>query len=430
MKYKYKAKTRKNRQAGGFERVLYNQIENLTDQNELACILKENATIQNFIKDIFWDILVLIKKNNNTDYKKIIRENILQKTTPDKIITQIGYEPEQINEIINKLENNKKQEFLNLSFLTLLIHKTTSCLSTLNNSSFQSMYIRHDEELFSEFITKIKNIFNLPDNFDKNDFNSLYEGDGNKSKSNKYRKENFDRLVVKVLHTSSKQGVIQLNYGRESFTRKDRLTNYVKKSDKIPKCFEDLKDENIQKIYGVTNYLDTSNTFTESIFKFYNKEILGGVSGSAYYFYFLITRILKKKINKDLLTKILCVVIIDYVPLWHNLEEILLTYSIEYKSYGFSEYKINENPIEYLKNIINSSANENEKKGEVSIEAQEKTPIKSVKNTAKNTTKKIEKKEADEKVADEKVADKKVADEKVADEKVAEKKSGKKDSDL
>jgi len=151
-------------------------------------------------------------------------------------------------------------------------------------------------------------------------------------------------------------GSTQLNYGREIFSRQDRPKDYISESENIYEkypCFNDITNGDFSKeIYSVKNFLDTKITFVESIFKMYNRKLVGGISGSSYYLYFVITRILKYEKTKTLLSKILCIAVLDYVPLWHSLEEILLTLSIEYEEYGFKRYTIDQDPLTYFKYIV------------------------------------------------------------------------------
>jgi hypothetical protein len=179
----------------------------------------------------------------------------------------------------------------------------------------------------------------------------------NETITNSAKKRAFDMLIVKIMHTSNNVlGAIQLNYGREIFTRVDRPKDYIKTSQKVGDCFDDIINVDTinapTKIYGVSNFLDTNNTFVQSIFNHYGRKLVGGLSGSAYYLFFLITKILKYPRNKENLSKILCLTVMDYVPLWHSLEEILMTYSIEFMKYGFPEYKINDDQVNYFKRVI------------------------------------------------------------------------------
>jgi hypothetical protein len=104
--------------------------------------------------------------------------------------------------------------------------------------------------------------------------------------------------------------------------------------------------------YGVENYLDTNHTFVKAIFEKYGRNLVGGISGSAYYFYFLVFKILRQEKTRQNLINVLCIMILDYVPIWHSLEEILLTVSIEFAEFGFKEYKLDQDPMKYLKYVL------------------------------------------------------------------------------
>jgi hypothetical protein len=352
-KNKNKNRNKTLKQRGGFERTLEISLRNITDQNQLACVLRDNQTLINFAVDIFYAVLFKIKSCTDPNiFNDLIKNNITQTTDSNNVITNIGFTPSEADSILDAF-NTGKRDFLNLDILKKKIHATTTCLTRLNNPEFQSLYIRSDPDLFNEFLNKLRKIFNLPDSFTKNEFLKIYEDD---TSVNPSKKKALDMLIVKVLHTSNNVlGAIQLNYGREIFTRVDRPTDFVKKSEPVGRCFNDII-ENTNEIYGVANFLDTSNTFIESIFNFYGRRLIGGLSGSAYYLFFLITKILKYPYDKkSILSKILCLAVMDYVPLWHSLEEILMTYSVEFKKYGFPEYTMNEDPVTYFKLVVSIS---------------------------------------------------------------------------
>lgn len=380
------------KQTGGFHRTFYNEIKNINNPDELACVIQKNSTIIYFIIDIFYKTLILIKNISNKNYiasnqnepehekktnidnifKGYIETSILQTVDKYNIITKIGFTQKEIKRIIKCINgNNKISCFTTLKFLKTNIHAVTASLINLNTEAFQSLFIRNDPELFNIFIKNLKDIFNLPDNFSNIEFNNLY----NDAINNKTKKASFDRLIVKLSHTTlGLKGVIQSNYGRENFTRMDRPSNFTKVPQDIPACFKDIETTTNKQIFGVTNYLDVNNTFIESIFDKYNRNLIGGISGSSYYLHFLITKILKFPINKELLTKILCITILDYVPLWHSLEEILLTYSIEYETLKFfDKYTMDKDPVEYFKNILTNTidANRNYKIEKTEFEEQE-----------------------------------------------------------
>lgn len=359
-------KTKNNRrtikQKGGFLRHILVQIRNLKndDQSELACILRKNSTMINTVYNYLFSILNLlytqICKKDKAEFSNFLYNNISQKAdaNDDNIITRIGFNRKEIDKIIQIFtapdSGHKRAEtaFNNLDFIKTKIHATTACFTNLNNPSFQALYIMNDSDLFSEFIEKLKSIFNLPNNYSTNDFLDSY-----KKISDNKTKDSFNMLIVKTLHTSNNVlGAIQLNYGREMFTRRDRPADFIKTAEDVPRCFNDIKTDGQNEIYGVGNFLDTDNTFIKSIFKEYGRNLVGGISGSAYYFYFLVFKILKREKTHQNLTNALCIMILDYVPLWHSLEEILLTVSVEFAKFGFKEYKMDKDPMRYLEYIL------------------------------------------------------------------------------
>ena len=352
MKKKIKNKTFKYR--GGFARTICIDLKKVDDQNDLACELLKNDSLHFFIVDLLWNILTKIHSIlDDEEFDTIITKNIIEKRDTDSVITDIGFKNEEVRKIIKLVQDKKQREFFALDFLSKKKHSTTACFARLNNPYFQSLYIRKDSTLFSDFISKLRQIFNLPESFNEADFLELYNDDP----FNKIKQKSFDMLIVKILHTSNnKSGIIQLNYGREIFTRKNLGSEYIKTADPIPKCFNDIAEYETDKIYGVKNSLDISDTFVKSIFNKYDRNLLGGVSGSSYYLFFLVTKILKYPITRELLSRLLCITVLDYVPLWHSLEEILLTSSIEYEVYGFPRYTIDQDPLAYFKDVVCQSA--------------------------------------------------------------------------
>lgn len=72
----------------------------------------------------------------------------------------------------------------------------------------------------------------------------------------------------------------------------------------------------------------------------------------------MIFHILRNKYKKTdtLLLKVLSIAVMDYVPLWHSLEEILLTYSVllNRDNNKYNIYKLDQDPLEYYKNLFST----------------------------------------------------------------------------
>jgi len=346
---------------GGYSRTIKPIIENIDNQNKLACVLRNESILKSFCIDIFWNLLILIKKNFPIIYKEKIKKSITIKKNNENVVTSIGFEVEEVDKILKSLEDNELSSFIRFSFLYDKPHSVSACLTLLNNENYQAEYIMNDVELFEEFITKLKIIFCLPDNFTNNSFIELYKKTElieDKSIKEKTIKS-FNMLIVKIMHTDNDiKSVVNKNYGREIFARNPLPENYKKIPININEKYNCFNDINAIEIYDASSFLDVHNIFIEYLFKSYNRILIGGFSGSVYYLYFMIFHILRNKYKKTdtLLLKVLSIAVMDYVPLWHSLEEILLTYSVllNRDNNKYNIYKLDQDPLEYYKNLFST----------------------------------------------------------------------------
>lgn len=120
MSFKMFRKNNKNKtfkQRGGFERELVRSLKDIVDQNELACILRENKTLHNFAIDIFYLLLLKIRDcvTDEEKFKDLIRKNIIQNMDSEDVITSIGFSIDEIEKILEALK--KKSDFLKLNCL-------------------------------------------------------------------------------------------------------------------------------------------------------------------------------------------------------------------------------------------------------------------------------------------------------------------------
>lgn len=336
---------------GGFTRTLCEQgIKDVMDVNKLACFLRSNRTLQNYIVEVGWSLLykinyITIQNPQEGDFTTVVKGNITETKDATNTITNIGFTEEETTQIIECIVQNNRFRFFRLAFLYTKIHCTTALFARLNNPVFESLYIRTDPILCNEFLIKFKQIFSLPNDFNNDNFKYMYE----QTRNDRVAQRAFDTLVVKILHTTdNKMGVVQLNYNRESFSRVD--FSGTKVAEPIQECFNDISDSD--NIYGVKNIYNFDKTVTKSIFEMYHRQLIGGISGSVYFLHFLFTRVLQIPNGASLLSKILCIAVLDYVPLWHSLEEILLTITIEYQQYGIPKYTLDQEPLVYFKNIV------------------------------------------------------------------------------
>jgi len=357
--YSRKKNIYSRKKKGGYTRIMKEKIESINNQNQLACSLREDNVLKNFSIEIFWNLLNLVKKIHPTQYKVKIKQSITIKKNEQNVVTSIGFEANELDQILDSLENKLFGRFIQIGVLYSKPHAVSAALTLLNNENYQAEYIIHDEFLFNEFIKKLKIIFCLPDNFTDESFKNLYEEATKIEDKNKKEKtiRSFNMLIVKIMHTDNDiKSVINKNYGREIFTRNPVSSDHQKTPINISetyKCFDDIKGN---EIYDVSSYLDLNNIFIEYLFKSYDRILIGGISGSVYYLYFMVFHILRDKYKKTdaLLLKLLSIAVMDYVPLWHSLEEILLTYSVllNHEDKKYNIYKLDEDPLDYYKNLF------------------------------------------------------------------------------
>ena len=401
------------KQTGGFTRTINIDIlQHINEENSnlaqetLACELKKGETgnslkhfiIQIFVsycfklKDVFIKHYNLDEEGNNPrngggeskssslsySYNKFnLREYFVNKLTQqvenNTTITDIAFSPEEASTITNIIlhkrinsreETNKTKltNYMTRNFKEIdRIHSVLGGINMLNDEPQQAFLILEDPELSLEFITELRLLYNLPDTYTLVDFKSFFD--------KKIKEDNppyyIFRLVTKLtgLKTSNK-GIIQKNYGREIFVR-DRANLETPSIKEIPECFQSMKTNSQQTHYkDISNYYDVDNTFHGEIFKHFGRKYVGGVSGTFFYLHFLVFKILKYPKNFETYAKAICTSVLDYVPIWHSLEEILLSASIEIEKNiqkgsrefpGFKRYTLDMNPISYFKNLLTLS---------------------------------------------------------------------------
>lgn len=397
----------------GFNDTIHDEIKEDTDQNNLVCIIGKNDTIIYFIIEIFYKLLELnydiiskeeeksavdtkFKKEMNNYIKETIECEQEEGVVKEEIITKIGFKDKDIDPILDTFIELKKKDAkmpkIKHTFSTLKLsgvplkdklHLLSTTFSSLNKSELLAKYILNDDTLKEKFIEELCKMFNLSKDVPvkvkvkgvskeekpEETFDRIYKEAWKTEK----KKKNYDYFIIKLSHQASiegKNGIFQKNLGREKFSR-----NYCNFKDKKPPnvgfsnlpCWQDLQTSDNTKLQDITAQINLDNTVTKDILEAYGRNPLGGVSGSVYYLFFCVFKILHFELNLENLTKVLLIAILDYVPIWHSLEEILVTISIEFEFFKIERYNISEDPVEYLKTKILATFDskvetENEKK--------------------------------------------------------------------
>ena len=114
MKKKIKNKTFKYR--GGFARTICIDLKKVDDQNDLACELLKNDSLHFFIVDLLWNILTKIHSIlDDEEFDTIITKNIIEKRDTNSVITDIGFNDDEVRRIITLVKNKRKHNVFQLT---------------------------------------------------------------------------------------------------------------------------------------------------------------------------------------------------------------------------------------------------------------------------------------------------------------------------
>ena len=132
--------------------------------------------------------------------------------------------------------------------------------------------------------------------------------------------------------------------------------NNPKNLIKINKCnsssisnpnYKDFKIYNAKNIYKI----DKPSPYAKIMDK-YGETYLSGPSGSTAIMFISLFQFYDFPRNEKNKIMLLCLIIADYIPLWHTLPEILLSANIELTSNNIPSYTLDKQPVNFVYNII------------------------------------------------------------------------------
>jgi hypothetical protein len=327
------------------------------DQNSreksLSCYLANNSKVKNFAFKIFCYMLFYWKRFYPKKWKTIIGNELLEKIGNNKIIVKIGFTNEERTEVFKFVSYNKKDELIN--YLQDKFFKVTSVLNNLSKPELTFYHVNVNKHLQNEFINNLKKLFLLT-NFSWNDFVKIYN-----SSPKTYRKSyNFFIFNIIVYGSNDKENMslYKKNLVYFDFIKKSVPSDEKNRSSILKRIKECNKtsisdaDYNDYSIYDSRNFykIDAKMPYAKIMNKT-GQPYLGGPSGSTSILYISLFHFYsfpETKHNKILL---LCVIIADYIPLWHTLSEILLSSNVELEKY-VSSYNLAEDSVDYVYKII------------------------------------------------------------------------------
>jgi hypothetical protein len=326
---------------GGAPVSLKEVYENITDEENLACFLQSNENILKLTSEIMFN---LIKKSilSGMSDSEIINIMIEQRSKDDStIITRPGFTIQIANEILNHIKNlNEYDEYI-YNKCKDNYHKVMGfCYDFAINSTFISNIINNDLNLQNDFMKYMYNAFLLPDNLTFDEIKNYIDSSINK------------RIYLDFLVYASK---CSISLYRTSISYMPYIRNKISniKSTKPVDCHKNaINDYENDKIATADSWYELKDDMLfVKLFKKYNRTYLAGPSGSAILLYNLVFKILN--ISEDNKVLLLGCLIADYVPYFHTITEILITYLLEIDV----KYNISIDPVQFTKNLLKSNLN-------------------------------------------------------------------------
>jgi hypothetical protein len=327
-----------------------------TREKSLACYLANNEKVKKFAYKIFCYMLFYWKKNYPREWKQIISKELLEKINENKIIEKIGFTSREKNIIFTFIDKNNKNELI--EYLDDKFFKVTSVINNLSKPELTFYHVNVNKTLQNEFIRNLEKLF-LVKNFDWNKFVGIYN-----SVPKKYKKSyNFFLFNIIVYGSNDEQNMslYKKNLVYSDFIKKSLPENKKNKKSflkKINNCNKStIVDENYNQfsIYDARNFYEIDKNMPYAkIMNDAGDKYLAGPSGSTAILYINLFKFYSFPQTKEHKIMLLCVIIADYIPLWHTLTEILLSANIELQSYGIPNYNLEKNPLEFVYNLIKS----------------------------------------------------------------------------
>jgi hypothetical protein len=317
----------------------------LKDETALACFLQSDENIFKFAFEI------MVKTINILINCKIKTEDIiksLNETTKDDkgiIILKPGFTKDESKNIFNIIQSKNISDINNLLKDLIKKNKFHQIMGSFYNHTQNPLILKaileNDEELQQILIDRIKVMFCLPDDYNNwNEIKHYIDDDKNK----------FLYLEVFANGAKCPESLYRRNLVNSNSIRGEKNINAIEyKMADITECHMTVKNNNNSKIVtGNTWYNIDNTTFFAKLLSKFGRTYMAGPSGSAVLLYQFIFQFLKYKQDETNKFLLLACIIGDYIPYYHSLTEILMTYSFEIDK----KYDLSIDPVKFVKDKI------------------------------------------------------------------------------
>lgn len=317
---------------------LEREFDSINDEEILACFIHNDENVLRFAFSIMYKT---IKKayELGIDAKQIIHyisENNLENDI--NMIKKPGFTKNEATKIFKAvLEHDEETVFYQIEKTKFHQIMGSYYLFTMN-PTFILGILKLNKELNKNVMDRIKKLFCLPNNYDNDKIKGLLI-DANK----------WLYLDIFAYGSTCPESIYRRNMLNLPYIRNKVTDINVIKAISPTKCHKNaLNNKESKIIQGNSWYSIEDDMFFAKLLKSFNRKYIAGPSGSAvlaYIFVFTFLNFEKTQLNESLL---LSCIIGDYIPYYHSLTEILMTYSFEINI----EYNISIDPVNFAKKLI------------------------------------------------------------------------------
>lgn len=334
------------------------EFTKIKDETTLSCFFGKNTKVSNFAFKIFYEFIIHANNAGLTD-KEIIKCMLELTHSEDKnLIEKPGFDRDKARLIYNKIiiqksDENEARDSLFGYNIHNNIHQMMGTIYAFNTDKKCLYYaIKKNSTLKNNFMRIFRKLFLLPDT--ENDFNFI---------TNIIDKEEGVRNSYILLDLIGYQNCPISLYRRQlsynPYIRSRKLQIESKSTSSYTNCHKSYAYKDVlnkKKIILAHSYYDTDSTIFSELFKKYNRKRLAGPSGSATALYISVFNSLDIKTTLENKILLLCCMVADFVPAFHSLPEILVTYMYELPEISF-KYNLSIDPVEYTKYITKKYLN-------------------------------------------------------------------------
>ena len=276
------------------------------DESELSCKCLNNSDIIEFSIDVTYKIIKYYLNNKNiiiTELKELLKPEYDNKNN----IIKPGFN--DVDNVIKLINNNNFEMFKN-NYKN--IHQNMGSIYTLTRNPKYIYMILKDKQN-KEFLEIFSKLFCLKD--------TSYED------LDDYFSDNLSNMYV-ILdifgYALGDDSLYRSNMANSIYIRERCKRDMIESVNKSCHIF-DLEKTNIKK--GNSYYCINNNNLYSQILNKYKKEYLAGPSGSVVLFYNFLFKIFNYDNNERNKALFLGWCISDYVPYFHSLTEVLMSFS-------------------------------------------------------------------------------------------------------